>query len=110
LSRMSRRNPPAVSPRPGGEAHPTNTPRSIRTLATRGMFMGATSRLRPRLLFLEEVVKRATGVFRACRPRRGLALQRDTQRKVAARIARAFVGDALRHRLRALKMLAGIEV
>src|SRR5439155_12764757 len=33
-----------------------------------------------------------------------------TQRKVAARIVRAFVGDALRHRLGALKMLAGIEV
>jgi len=32
------------------------------------------------------------------------------QRKETARIASAFVGDALRYRLGALKMLAGIEV
>src|SRR2546427_5947310 len=32
------------------------------------------------------------------------------QRKERARIASALIGDALRHRLGALKMLAGIEV
>src|SRR3989441_13335050 len=32
------------------------------------------------------------------------------QRKERARIASALIGDALRHRLGALKMLAGVEV
>ena len=61
-------------------------------------------------LLFEEVVKRAPSVVRVRRPRRCLALHRDMQRKKTARIASAFVGDALRHRLGALKMLAGIEV
>lgn len=61
-------------------------------------------------LFLEEVLERASSVFRPLGPRRCLAFHRDAQRKEPALVAGALVRDALRDRLGTLKPLAWSKV